>query len=59
MSHNYAKIRFFVDPEESYGESAELLWAERVGSKEGGAFRSANPFVQITGVIRGTEAAEV
>lgn len=42
MSHNYAKIRFFVDPEESYGESAELLWAEPVGSKEGGAFRLMN-----------------
>jgi hypothetical protein len=42
MMHNYAKIRFFVDPEESYGESAELLWAEPVGPKEGGAFRLVN-----------------
>ncbi|HLG45791.1 MAG TPA: DUF4265 domain-containing protein [Reyranella sp.] len=42
MTHNYAKIRFFVDPEDGHRESAELLWAEPVGSKEGGAFRLMN-----------------
>ena len=63
MPDSYTRIRFNLNREDWHGETAEILWAEPVGSKGSGVFRLMNsPYyargVSYLDIVRAEEAPD-